>query len=228
VNKPVGLLVHGAGNEQKDTLVNRVLAYLYDRDPTAYQVFAPAPVNRLDRNTSGLVIFGKTNAVTAELAQQIAAHQVSKWYLAIVRGVLPERGEINVPLSRTDRGNRTLAVDPDASRRAAASVGKASLTRYERKATTGRTSVAKVDLVSGRTHQIRAHFERIGHPLWGDVKYGGRVSDRDGTDQHQWLHAAWMELPDGRRFHAPLPADFTAVLRRLGYTAKDLQQIETF
>lgn len=243
-SKPVGLLVHGTEGERKDTLVNRVQAVLFDRSLTSLGstdteyppdantqlatgdvmdgVYSVAPVHRLDRNTSGLVVFSKTSATAAELAAQISEHRLRKWYLAIVRGTLPDHGEIGLALRRERTGNRTVAVpndDPDA---------KQALSRYECKATAGGTSVAKVELVSGRTHQIRAHFQEIGHPLWGDVKYGGRTDVNDSPEQHQWLHAAWIELPTGLRVHAALPVPFEQVLQRLGYTPEQLRAIEQF
>ena len=94
VNKPLGLLTHGARGEHKDTLTNRVLAYLYDKGELHSRVFTPAPVNRLDRNTSGLVVFGKTHEATRELAEQLKDHRIRKWYVAVVKGMVPESGRI--------------------------------------------------------------------------------------------------------------------------------------
>jgi RluA family pseudouridine synthase len=215
VNKPLGLLTHGAQGEHKDTLANRVLAYLYDKGELQSQVFTPSPVNRLDRNTSGLVVFGKTHEATRILAEQLRDHLIRKWYLAIVKGRPSERGEIDAQLVRDVKRNVTRVADE----------GKPARTLYERRATAGGTSVVKVELVSGRTHQIRAHFAHIGHPLWNDVKYGGR--SRSG-EHHQWLHAAWLSFPDGRVFHAPLPEAFRRTLLQLGYTREDVEQIERF
>ncbi len=233
VNKPAGLLVHGDAEEQKDTLVNRVQAFLYDRDvrdreaaedrPT---VFSVAPVHRLDRNTSGIVVFSKNAATASKLSDQIASHEVQKWYLAVVRGTIPPSGTIDAALRR-ESGNRTVVA------READERSHSALSRYTRKAAVGRTSVALVELVSGRTHQIRAHFQSIGHPLWGDVKYGGRTAAMapqgasESEQEHQWLHAAWMVLPDGRRLFAPLPKEFRDTLKQLGYSDDQLRMIET-
>ena len=216
VDKPAGLLVHGAKEEQKDTLVNRVLAYLSDKGELQQQIFTPASVNRLDRNTSGLVLFGKTGDTTRQLALDVAEHRVRKWYLALVEGKLKPSGEI--------RGN--LVRDPERNRTRVAEHGKEALTRYVLQASSRTSSVAKVELVSGRTHQIRAHFESIGHPLWGDVKYNGLRGGETG--QHQWLHAAWLQLADGRTFHSPLPAAFKEQLHLLGYTAHQLVKMQEF
>jgi 23S rRNA pseudouridine955/2504/2580 synthase len=215
VNKPLGLLTHGAQGEHKETLANRVLAYLYDKGELHSQVFTPSPVNRLDRNTSGLVLFGKTHEATRTLAEQLRDHRIRKWYLAIVKGQPSERGEIDAQLTRDVKRNVTRVAEE----------GKPARTLYERRATAGSTSVVKVELISGRTHQIRAHFAHIGHPLWNDVKYGGR--SRNG-EHHQWLHAAWLSFPDGRVVHAPLPEAFRRTLLQLGYTRQDIEQIEKF
>lgn len=234
VNKPAGLLVHGAAGEQKDTLVNRVQAFLYDRDvrdhdaaETRPTVFSVAPVHRLDRNTSGLVVFSKNAETAAKLSEEIAGHEMQKWYLAIVRGVISPTGVIDAALRR-EAGNRTVVARQSDDR------GQSALSRYTRKASAGSTSVALVELVSGRTHQIRAHFQSIGHPLWGDVKYGGRTAAVTAqgvsgeTQEHQWLHAAWVVLADGQKLFAPLPQEFRDTLNRLGYTQEQLRVIETF
>jgi RluA family pseudouridine synthase len=217
VSKPVGLLTHGAEGEHKDTLVNRVLAYLYQKGELNQKIFTPSSVNRLDRNTSGLVVFGKTGAATRALADDIAEHRIRKWYLAIVQGTPKPAGEISAKLSRFTEVNRTV-VDNQ---------GKSAITKYRTLVSTGRTSVVQIELVSGRTHQIRAHFSHIGHPLYGDVKYGGGRpgAGRQGAEHHQWLHAAWLRLADGRLLFAPLPAPFIAKLKSLGYTNEQIADV---
>ncbi len=218
VNKPAGLLTHGAPGEYKDTLVNRVWAYLYRTGGLEERVFMPAPVHRLDRNTSGLVIFGKSAAATQRLTAAIEARRIRKWYLAIVKGHPPSPGEFTSELVRDPHSNRTR-VDP---------AGRTAVTRYEVQVACGKTSVVKVELVSGRTHQIRAHFQNAGYPLWGDVKYGGPLDRGAAGPSHQWLHAAWLEMEDGQRFFAPLPANFVAALRRLGYTSEMIARAQAF
>lgn len=217
VNKPIGLLVHGAEGEHKDTLVNQVLAYLHKNGELNQRVFTPAPVNRLDRNTSGIVVFGKTGETTRSLAQQIQEHQVRKWYVAIVRGRITESGEMTGRLVRDDVRNVTTV----------GGAGKESLTRFKRKAAAEGTSVVKIELVSGRTHQIRAHFAHFGFPLWDDVKYGGQ-NQEEIPNQHQWLHAGWFELADGRVFAAPLPMEFVETLQTLGYSDAQIKSVQKF
>ncbi|MCL6548500.1 MAG: RluA family pseudouridine synthase [Alicyclobacillus sp.] len=221
VNKPAGLLVHGAAGEFKDTLVNRVLAHLHHKGELDQRVFTPAPVNRLDRNTSGLVLFGKHGEAIRTLASDLAAHRIRKWYVAIVAGQTGERGEISAPLQRSARGDRTVIAEQGAAE------AKAALTRYVRLAEGRGTSVIGVELVHGRTHQIRAHLAHAGHPLVGDGKYGGpRVWST--VIPHYQLHAAWLELADGRRFQAPLPQGFCDALARLGFSpARVAEQLVT-
>lgn len=223
VNKPVGVLTHGAQGEHKDTLVNMVLAYLHEKGELHQSLFTPSSVNRLDRNTSGLVLFGKTGAATRQLSEDIKNHLLQKWYLAIVRGKTEERGEITARLERDEDRNVTgVSVE-----------GMDACTRYERLYTTGKTSVVRIELVSGRTHQIRAHFKHIGHSLYGDVKYGGGARTRHTEDKvfvesHQWLHAGWIRLADGRTFFAPPPREYAETLRTLGYTLEQIRSLNRF
>lgn len=230
VNKPVGLLTHGDASEQRDTLVNRVLAHLYDNDKLEQTVFTPAPANRLDRNTSGLILFGKTGDAARALAEGFRDHGIRKWYVAVVRGYLSEAGEIDAPLSRDPRRNVTRV---DRER------GKTARTRFEPVVSATNTSVVRIELVSGRTHQIRAHMQHIKHPLMKDAKYAIQAGPgaRDGvsnqrrseaSDERYWLHAGWLLLPDGRLFVAPLPLPMRDALAGLGYTELQIQRISKF
>lgn len=212
VNKQSGLLVHGAEGEHKDTLVNRVLAYLY-RQGEEFGMFTPAPVHRLDRNTSGIVLFAKDGDTSRALSDAIATHDVGKWYVTIVNGTVPSRGTIDAPLERNRRENMTTISES----------GKQSITKYERIAAANDVSMVRVELISGRTHQIRAHFAHIRHPLWGDPKYS-RTQDATPVS-YQLLHAGWLKLPDGRVFCAPVPGEFRAVARKLGFSDKVMDDV---
>jgi len=215
VNKPLGLLTHGAEGEHKETLANYVLAYLYHKDELKSSIFTPSPANRLDRNTSGIVMFGKTGDAARTLADAFAKQGIRKWYVAIVRGTVSEPGEISARLERTN-GIRTNV----------AHSGREAVTRYEPIVHRGRTSVVKIELIHGRTHQIRAHFSHIDHALYGDVKYGGSAPSETDVNHTQWLHAKSIQLADGQSFHAPLPELFKNTLRELGYTDVDIRKIE--
>lgn len=204
VNKPAGLLTHPDRTEQKDTLITRVHAYLYRKDALDSRLFLPASANRLDRNTSGLVLIGKTAGMLHKLNQWVQRREIGKYYVTIVQGRLEGKGEISSSLERDERSNRT--------RVSTAEDAKESMTRYEALHSASGYTLVEVDLESGRTHQIRSHFQSIGHSLLGDVKYGGRPYE--GVN-HQLLHAWRITLPDGRTFRAPPPDTFGSILRKL-------------
>ncbi|MCC3373327.1 RluA family pseudouridine synthase [Cohnella sp. REN36] len=199
--KPAGMLTHPDQTDQKDTLVNRVHAYLYKKGELDSPIFMPATANRLDRNTSGLVLVGKTAGMLHQLNQWIQKHELEKYYVTIVEGKLVGEGELTGALVRDEKANRTRV----AGVRDAQEDAKSATTRYRALSSENGYTLVEVELVSGRTHQIRTHFQSIGHPLLGDVKYGGRIF---AGINHQLLHAWRIVLPDGREFRAPLPPLF--------------------
>ncbi|MFC5531363.1 RluA family pseudouridine synthase [Cohnella yongneupensis] len=215
VNKPTGMLTHPDQADQKDTLVNRVHAYLYRKGELDSPMFMPATANRLDRNTSGLVLVGKTAGMLHQLNQWIQKHELSKYYVTIVEGHLTGEGTLSGDLIRDEKSNRTHVVHTaeDAERHGGADRAKSAITHYRVLQPGAAYSLVEIELVSGRTHQIRTHFQSIGHPLLGDIKYGGR---RYGDINHQLLHAWRIVLPDGREFKAALPAEMKAVADRIG------------
>lgn len=215
VNKPTGMLTHPDQADQKDTLVNRVHAYLYRKGELDSPMFMPATANRLDRNTSGLVLVGKTAGMLHQLNQWIQKHELSKYYVTIVEGYLTGEGTLSGDLIRDEKSNRTHVVtsSADAERHGGAEKAKSAITHYRALQPGASYSLVEIELVSGRTHQIRTHFQSIGHSLLGDIKYGGR---RYGDVNHQLLHAWRIVLPDGREFKAPLPAEMKAVCDRIG------------
>ncbi|WP_274362396.1 RluA family pseudouridine synthase [Paenibacillus thermotolerans] len=209
VNKPVGLLTHPDQSEQRDTLINRVHAYLYKNGRLDSQLFLPATANRLDRNTSGLVLVGKTAGMLHRLNQWIQKHELQKYYITIVQGKLSGDGTISGSLVREEGSNRTIVVAESAED----VVGKSAVTKYRALRHGQGYTLVEVELVSGRTHQIRTHFQSIGHPLLGDIKYGGRaVKDVN----HQLLHAYKIVLPEDRTFTAEPPSLFRSMLRQVG------------
>lgn len=224
VDKPIGELTHPDRTEQKRTLINRVHAYLHKKGELDSPVFLPAPANRLDRNTSGLVLVGKTAGMLHQLNEWIKNRTLGKYYVTVAEGRMAGSGIITDALVRDAAANRTWVVRsggkglPAAEREAEP---LEAVTRY-RVLDAGEThSLVEVELVSGRTHQIRAHFQGIGHPLLGDVKYGGRPLDRVN---HQLLHAWRITLPDGRAFVAPPPALFGRVLRQTGLAMPEMPE----
>ena len=170
VDKPAGLVVHEDNDNTSDTLINRVLSYLYQKgeyDPERENSFTPALVNRIDRNTSGIVIAAKNAESLRVLNQKVRDREIQKLYLCAVRGV-PESREATLTayLKKLSDENKVLISD----------VPKPEYltikTKYRVLESKGELSLVEVDLLTGRTHQIRAHFAHIGHALLGDGKYG--------------------------------------------------------
>ncbi|OUM97430.1 MAG: hypothetical protein BAA02_06170 [Paenibacillaceae bacterium ZCTH02-B3] len=219
VCKPAGLLTHPDRSEWKNTLISRVHAYLYRKGELDSALFLPATANRLDRNTSGLVLVGKTAGMLHRLNRWIQDRELRKYYLTIVEGHLSGEGTIERPLLRNERSYVTRAVEAGCTGSGvpAADVpeeAKAATTRYRALAQAGGCTLVEAELVSGRTHQIRSHFQSIGHPLLGDLKYGGR---RFGDLNHQLLHAWRIILPDGREFRAAPPPRMRRIMDELGF-----------
>jgi RluA family pseudouridine synthase len=205
VNKPVGLLTHPDVTESKQTLITQVHAYLYRKGELDSTLFLPASANRLDRNTSGLVLIGKTARMLHQLNQWIQQRSVGKHYVTIVQGNLHGHGEITGSLVRESRNNRTRVDE-------ASEQSKESITRFHALHSNNGYTLVNIELISGRTHQIRSHFQSIGHPLFGDIKYGGTKFE---VINHQLLHAWKIVLPDGRIFAVKPPQQFLQVLRKL-------------
>ena len=223
VDKPWGLLTHGDSHEKKNTLVNQVCGYLQDKgeyDPSKEKTFTPAPVNRLDRNTTGLVVFGKNSAALRNLTRSIREHDnIEKYYMTIVCGSLNEPVFLNENLKRdTDRNISEVSSDGS---------GKAAAT-YVKPVSTGKNfSLVEVRIFTGRTHQIRTHLAHAGFPLAGDSKYGDPAVNRrlkkEGITT-QLLHACRLEFKgsiegleylEGTTAEAPLPSEFNRARKLL-------------
>jgi len=208
VNKPPGLVVHPAPGHEDGTLVNALVARFPELDdPSGEQ--RPGIVHRLDKDTSGLLVIGRTTAAMAALQAQFKERTASKKYLLLAQGDLAEEeAAIEVPIGRDVR---------DRKRMAATSGGRESRTQFQVLERYGDFTLVEADLQSGRTHQLRVHFQFIGHPVAGDRTYGG-VRGPAGL-RRQFVHACTMTIVsphDGvvRTFHAPLPGDLRAPLER--------------
>ena len=233
VEKPEGLLTHGDSREKKNTLANQVCGYLQEKgefDPAREKSFVPSPVNRLDRNTTGLVIFGKNAETLRSFTRYIRERQyVSKYYVTLVKGSLKERMVLQDRIAK-DHGTNISQVTEDAK------TGKSAETFVTPIASKNGFSVVEVELVTGRTHQIRVHLSHEGYPLVGDVKYGDRRTNGMAKNKlgitTQLLHAYQLKFSgmegsfaylNGKTVRAGLPADFQSALRKLGFTDKDLE-----
>jgi 23S rRNA pseudouridine1911/1915/1917 synthase len=212
VDKPSGLVVHPAAGHWSGTMVNALLA----RD-TEYGGIAgvqrPGIVHRLDRDTSGLVMVAKNDKSQASLMAQLKDRTVKKEYLGLVMGtVSATTGRIEAPIGRDPNHRTRMAVVPD---------GRESVTGYRVRERLGGWTLLELDLVTGRTHQIRVHLAAIGHPLAGDLVYGNGTSRRgpDGSTR-LFLHSWRIELQSPTDGHpikatAPLPPELEVVLDRL-------------
>ena len=209
VNKPAGLLTQpdAAG---ADCVSERLLAQLSREgafDPTATG-FTPAPVNRLDRNTSGIVICAKTLAAAQVLSEALRGRAVDKQYIAVAAGRVDREMTLSGLHQKDARTNTVTITNED---------GKDAVTEIAPLFRGADYTVLRVKLLTGRTHQIRVHLQSIGHPILGDPKYGDAAVNRAYSLRSQLLHAerlSFGEMPaplvdlSGRMFTAPLPAAF--------------------
>ena len=212
VDKPAGLVVHPShGHHDGDTLVNALLARAGGSEYGGIAgVARPGIVHRLDRDTSGLLMVAKHDAAQQSLMAQLKARRIRKTYQALVAGsVAAAVGRIEAPIGRDPKHRTRMAVVPD---------GRASVTGYRVRERFVGWTLLELDLVTGRTHQIRVHLDAIGHPVAGDPVYGTGTSRRgpDGLER-LFLHAWRLELAapgDGHliRATAPLPGELEAVL----------------
>ena len=191
VEKPFGLLTHGDRLEKKNTLANQVSGYLCDMGeyfPGRERTFAPSPVNRLDRNTTGLVIFGKNNKTLQSLNKMIRDKgYIRKYYLTIVNGELKKELKLIDKMDKDEKSNIVKVMDIESNG------GKVMETIARPLKVTKGFTLVEVELVTGRTHQIRAHLAKAGFPVIGDSKYGDAERNKKIEQQFhlttQFLHA---------------------------------------
>jgi 23S rRNA pseudouridine1911/1915/1917 synthase len=209
VNKPPGLVVHPAPGNETGTLVHGLLARFPELlDPTGQ--LRPGIAHRLDKDTSGVMVVGKTPAAVADLQRQMQAGDTRKRYRLLVHGTIEEdAGVIDAPIAR-DRFNRQrMAVRAD---------GRSARTEFRVLERLPGYTYVDAGLVSGRTHQLRVHFAYIGHPVAGDRTYGRRRSPQ-GLDR-QFVHSRELTLKspavkEAHTFVAEIPEELEQVIERL-------------
>ena len=188
LNKRPGVSVHEDEDSKVNTLIAHVQAYLYQKgeyDPKDEQSFAPALCNRIDRNTGGIVIAAKNAEALRVMNEKIKLREIDKFYLAAIHGI-PKKKEDTLTgyLLKDEKLNKVRVYDSNPPRGA-----KNIITKYKVIATKGSDALVEVELLTGRTHQIRAHMAHIGHPLVGDGKYGVNKNDRAGGYKYQALYS---------------------------------------
>ncbi len=195
IDKPYGLVVHPAPGNPQHTLVNALLYHLKQIAPDETGL-RPGIIHRLDKNTSGLLMVAKDEVTARKLREQLAAREVTKIYQAVICGHMPEaEGTIDLPVGRSLRDRTKMTVTNLHSREA--------ITRYSVLTSYRLLELVDVQLVTGRTHQIRVHFAHLNHPVFGDPEYGGRLRWLRGIDPARRNEARkLLDLIDRQALHA--------------------------
>lgn len=227
VNKPAGMVVHPGFNNYTGTLVN-ALAYHFEQLPTLPgNDGRPGLVHRIDKDTSGLLLISKNEITMTKLAKQFFDHTITRKYIALAWGDLENDGRVEGYIGRSLKNRIVMDMYDDEEK------GKWSVTNYSILERLGYVTLISCQLETGRTHQIRAHMQHIGHPLFSDANYGGDkilkgttftkykqfVSNCFEIMPRQALHAKTLGFihPTTKQymeFEAPMPADFEAVLTK--------------
>jgi 23S rRNA pseudouridine1911/1915/1917 synthase len=210
VNKPSGLTVHPGSGEPDGTLAN-ALIHRFRALPDALGADRPGIVHRLDKDTSGILVVAKTDAVQRALSRAFAERRVQKTYLAVVHGATDDEGEIDAAIGRAPKHRTLMAVVED---------GRSAITRYRVERRLPRHTVVALSPVTGRTHQLRVHMRHIHHPIVGDPLYGWKSGAGEELVDRLLLHAwrlAFDHPVTGERVEgtAPPPASMDRAIEAL-------------
>ena len=210
VNKPKGMVVHPANGNPDGTLVNAIMNICKDSLSGIGGEIRPGIVHRIDKDTSGLLIIAKNDEAHINLSQQIKNREITKKYVALVRGIIKENNAtIDMPIGRSDKDRKKMAVRKD---------GKNAVTHFDVIKRYNGYTYLDIKIDTGRTHQIRVHLAEIGYPIVGDGVYSnGR---NPFSVEGQMLHAKSLEFKhpitgETLKLEAPLPEYFEGVLKKL-------------
>ena len=216
INKPSGMVVHPAPGNESGTLVNALMYHCKGSLSGINGVIRPGIVHRIDKHTSGLLVVAKTDEAHIFLSSLLKNHEIKRVYYAILTGHLKStQGTVNAPIARHSVDRKKMAVVPG---------GREAITHYEVLREFPSFTLAKMELETGRTHQIRVHMSHIGHPIIGDITYGGGKTPFEKAHAKlldgQCLHARELSFPHPRtkeimHFECPLPKEFEALLNIL-------------
>lgn len=192
IDKKPGLIVHPDKNLQFDCLINRIKKYLYSKNeynPDLENSFSPALVNRIDRNTSGIVMSAKNSQSLKILNEALKLRHIKKYYLCIVNGKMPKKEETLKDFLKKDKRNNKVTIRNNNSYK-----DKYIQTKYKVIQEKNNLSLLEIDLLTGRTHQIRAHLSSIDHPIIGDQKYGDSAVNKIYGYKYQLLCSYKIEF----------------------------------
>lgn len=216
INKPSGMVVHPAVGNESGTLVNALLYHCGSTLSGINGVIRPGIVHRIDKDTSGLLVVAKNDEAHIFLSSLLKEHGIKRTYFAIIIGHMKEqRGTIDAPIARHPADRKKMAV---------VAGGREAITHYEVIEEFNGYSLLKLNLETGRTHQIRVHLSYKGHPIVGDTVYGGGSTPFERANKAlldgQMLHAGRLEFPHPKTrenmvFECDMPSNYTELLERL-------------
>lgn len=211
ISKPSGLVVHPSHGHYEGTLVHGLLAHFKDLSKVDRE--RPGIVHRLDKGTSGLMIIAKKDDVHKTIARALKNREINRQYLALVAGDIKENGKIDMPVGRHPVDRKKMDVLP---------TGKEAVTNFDVIKRYGDVTLLKIKLDTGRTHQIRVHMSHIGHPVIGDLLYGGKGKTSKWLGlERQFLHSLRLEFKhpvsgENMVLEDEIPPDLKKALDMLG------------